>query len=369
MVISALDEVRLGEALALAQNSIGLSDPNPRVGCVIGTTDGAVLGTGFTQCPGGAHAEIMAFRDATSRGLDVRGATAWVTLEPCAHHGRTPPCCDAIINAGISRVVVASADPFPAVNGEGIQRLRCAGIEVDLAQNGIASAARELNIGFFSRVERGRPWVRIKLAMSLDGKSALANGHSKWITSAEARADGHSWRKRASVIVTGIGTVLADDPALDVREVSTARQPQRAVIDTMARLPCNAKILRDAASCIVFTSDEAETEVLRAVGVEVDVVARSEQGLNLAAVIERLGRRECNEVHVEAGPTLTSQFVQLGLADELLVYVAPRLFGGGRAAIALPELSALSDALDFKFIDCRHVGPDLRLLLRPAVEA
>jgi len=214
-----LDHERLQQARGLAEASFGLTEPNPRVGCVIGLDDGQVLAEGATQQAGGPHAEVMALRDAAARGARTHGATAWVTLEPCAHHGRTPPCCDALVEAGIARVVIGSPDPFPQVNGAGIKRLRAAGVRVDLADGAEREACRELNLGFFSRVERGRPWVRLKVAASVDGCTALLDGQSQWITGEAARRDGHAWRRRASAVLTGVGTVLADDPRLDVRLV------------------------------------------------------------------------------------------------------------------------------------------------------
>jgi diaminohydroxyphosphoribosylaminopyrimidine deaminase/5-amino-6-(5-phosphoribosylamino)uracil reductase len=230
--ISDTDRARLKEALALARGATGLSEPNPRVGCVIASPNGRTLASGFTQQAGGPHAEAAALADARASCADLRGATAWVSLEPCAHHGRTPPCCDALIDAGIARVVVAAVDPNPLVAGQGIARLRAAGITVDLADSDTARAARELNIGFFSRMQRGRPWVRMKIAASLDGRTALNNGASQWITGEAARTDGHGWRKRASALLTGIGTVLEDNPRLDVRLVPTPRQPLRVIVDS-----------------------------------------------------------------------------------------------------------------------------------------
>ncbi|MDE2454156.1 MAG: bifunctional diaminohydroxyphosphoribosylaminopyrimidine deaminase/5-amino-6-(5-phosphoribosylamino)uracil reductase RibD, partial [Burkholderiales bacterium] len=247
----SLDRERLVRALALAETSFGLCEPNPRVGCVIGRADGSVLGSGATQRAGEAHAEIVALRAAAAAGHDVRGATAWVTLEPCAHHGRTPPCCDALIAAGIARVVVAVADPFPAVDGRGIERLRAAGIEVAMADADLAAAAREVNIGFFSRMRRGRPWVRLKIAASLDGRTALANGVSQWITGPAARADGHAWRRRAGAVLSGIGTVLEDDPRLDVRLVPTALQPLRVVVDSRWQTPPAARVLAPPGAVLV----------------------------------------------------------------------------------------------------------------------
>jgi diaminohydroxyphosphoribosylaminopyrimidine deaminase/5-amino-6-(5-phosphoribosylamino)uracil reductase len=214
------------------------------VGCVLGRADGSVLGRGATQQAGGPHAEVMALRDAAAAGHSVQGATAWVTLEPCAHHGRTPPCCDALIAAGLARVVVAIGDPFAQVAGAGLARLRAAGIEVVMADADIAQAAREINIGFFSRIERGRPWVRMKIAASLDGRTALPNGVSQWITGEPARTDGHAWRRRAAAVLTGIGTVLEDDPRLDVRLVPTPAQPLRVVVDSRLETPPAARLLQ-----------------------------------------------------------------------------------------------------------------------------
>lgn len=268
--LSPLDALRLREALDLAEGVIGLTDPNPRVGCVLGTQDGRVLGRGATQEVGGPHAEVMALREAAANGHDVRGATAWVTLEPCAHHGRTPPCCDALIAAGIGRVVAAMQDPFPAVAGQGMARLRAAGVQVALAGGALAEAAREINIGFFSRVLRGRPWIRLKTACSLDGRTALPNGVSQWITGPAARADGHAWRRRASVVLTGIGTILSDDPGLDVRLVPTRKQPRRAVLDSRLRIPVDAAILQRPGTLVYTSSNDAERQMaLSAIGAEV----------------------------------------------------------------------------------------------------
>ena len=233
MTAPALDRERLLQALVLAEGAFGVTEPNPRVGCLVGSRDGTIFGSGATQKAGGPHAEVMALRQAVQQGHDLRGATVWVTLEPCAHQGRTPPCCDALIEARVGRVVVGARDPFPAVNGAGLQRLRAAGVTVDMADDDdIAAACRDVNIGFFSRMERGRPWVRLKIAASLDGKTALSNGQSQWITGPEARKDGHAWRRRASAVLTGIGTVLADNPRLDVRLVPTEAQPMRVILDS-----------------------------------------------------------------------------------------------------------------------------------------
>ena len=245
------------EALALAAHAVGLSDPNPRVGCVIVGADGRLAGRGHTQEAGGAHAEVMALRDAAARGVDVRGATVYVTLEPCSHHGRTPPCADALVAAGVGRVVIALRDPNPLVSGRGAARLEAAGIAVEWGGGGEES--RELNIGFVSRMERGRPWLRLKAAVSLDGRTALADGTSQWITGEAARADGHAWRKRASAVLTGVGTVREDDPRLDVRLVATARQPLRVVVDSRLETPPSARILAPPGSVLVYAAvDDAE---------------------------------------------------------------------------------------------------------------
>jgi diaminohydroxyphosphoribosylaminopyrimidine deaminase/5-amino-6-(5-phosphoribosylamino)uracil reductase len=332
----------LQRALSLAAQAVGLSDPNPRVGCVILAADGRELGAGHTQAAGQAHAEVMALRDAVARGHDVRGTTAVVTLEPCSHHGRTPPCCDALIAAGIARVVVAVEDPNPLVAGQGTARLRAAGIAVDLADGATADAARELNIGFFSRMQRGRPFVRLKSAVSLDGRTALPDGRSQWITGEAARTDGHAWRKRAGAVLTGIGTVLADDPRMDVRLVPTEKQPLRIVLDPQGRLPAAARILQPPGEARVIGSGRAD----------------------LPALLAELGRQGINELHVEAGPTLSGAFLDAGLVDELLVYQAPLLIGEGRPLAALSPLAGLGDAPRWRLVEATPVGQDLRLRLR-----
>ena len=367
MAQAELDRQRLTEALELALAAVGLSDPNPRVGCVIGNATGAVFGRGHTQQAGGPHAEVVALRDAAAAGLPVRGATAWVTLEPCAHHGRTPPCCDALIAAGLARVVVALADPFPQVAGEGIARLRAAGIQVDFAPPDIAEQAWALNIGFFSRVQRGRPWVRVKVASSLDGRTALDNGASQWITSPEARADGHAWRRRAGAVLTGIGTVLADDPRLDVRLVPTVRQPLRVVVDSALRTPPTAKLLDAPGSVCIATVDDGFPGApgLRARGVELLALPGPAAQVDLRALLARLAARGVNELHVEAGQGLTGALLRAGLADEVLAYVAPLLLGGGRGWVAWPELQTVGQGLRLRLQDVQRVGPDLRLQLAP----
>lgn len=365
MPLTPLDGDRLREALALAEQSIGLSDPNPRVGCIIRREDGTLLGRGYTQEAGGPHAEIVALRDAKSAGGDVRGATAWVTLEPCAHHGRTPPCCDALIAAGVARVVVAVGDPSPLVAGGGLARLRAAGIDVSMADEQLARAARELNVGFFSRIERGRPWVRMKVAISLDGRTALQNGVSQWITGEAARADGHAWRRRAGAILTGVGTVLADNPRLDVRLVPTRLQPLRVVLDSTLRMPTGARLLLPPGkSLIVGGKGEPERRAaLEAQGAEVLLLPDRAGRADIDALLVLLAAREVNEAHVEAGPTLNGALLAGGLVDELLVYQAPLLIGPGHTLATLPALTRLLDAPRFRIAEVAPCGGDLRLRL------
>jgi diaminohydroxyphosphoribosylaminopyrimidine deaminase/5-amino-6-(5-phosphoribosylamino)uracil reductase len=353
--------------LALAEQAVGLSDPNPRVGCVIVSADGRdILGQGHTQAAGGPHAEVMALRDAQARGHDVRGATVYVSLEPCAHHGRTPPCCDALVAAGVGRVEIALGDPNPLVNGQGTARIAAAGIAIGHAPEDIALRARELNIGFFSRMERGRPWVRMKIAASLDGRTALPNGTSQWITGAEARADGHAFRKRAGAVLTGIGTVLADDPSLDVRLLDAARQPLRAVVDARLDTPPTARLFESPSPVILFTAstDAARRAALAARGAELVDVPAPDGRIDLEAVLDALAARHVNEVHVEAGARLNGALLQTGRVDELLLYVAPTLLGAGRDMAALGPFDQLAQGLAFDFLDAQKVGADLRILAR-----
>ena len=354
---------------ALAARAVGLSDPNPRVGCVlIGAGGAGLLSEGHTQESGGPHAEVVALRVAREAGHDVRGATAYVTLEPCSHHGRTPPCCDALIEAGIAKVVVAIEDPNPLVAGKGIARLRAAGIEVEVVGGEWGNASRELNIGFFSRMIRGRPWVRMKIAASLDGRTALGDGASQWITGDAARADGHAWRKRAGAVLTGIGTVQGDDPRLDVRLVPTVLQPLRVVVDSKLEIAASARVLQPPGRALVYTasSDAARIAALASPQVEVARLPANAQGkTDLAAMLADLARREVNELHVEAGEKLNGSLLREGLVDELLLYVAPRLLGPGRGIAAIGPLASLAESLDFEFVDVERVGADLRLRLRP----
>lgn len=364
--MNALDTSRLQEALALAQQAIGLSDPNPRVGCVIGRPDGTVLARGFTQAAGQDHAEAAALRAARGAGVDVRGATAWVTLEPCAHHGRTPPCSEALVAAGLERVVIGVGDPNPLVAGRGAEQLRAAGVRVDWAEPELAEACRELNIGFHHRMRTGRPWVRMKIAASLDGRTALPDGTSQWITGEAARTDGHAWRRRAGAVLSGIGTVLEDDPRLDVRLVPCARQPLRVVVDSHLMTPVHARVLPPPGLVLVVAaSDEpAREQALRAAGAEVVHLPGAHGKVDLRALVGELGRRQINELHVEAGHKLNASLLREGLVDELLVYLAPTLLGDGREMAALGTLSTLSDARRWRFTDLARTGDDIRLMAR-----
>ena len=353
------------EALALAEQAIGLTEPNPRVGCVIVAADGRVIGRGHTQQAGGPHAEVMALRDAAARGQDLRGATVHVTLEPCSHHGRTPPCCDALIAAGVARVVVAIEDPNPLVAGHGTARLRAAGIAVETGPLGAAS--RELNIGFFSRMQRGRPWVRLKAAVSLDGRTALPNGASQWITAEPARIDGHRFRARAGAILTGVGTVLDDDPRLDVRHVPVANQPPRVIVDSRLDTPAGARILAPPGEVLLYAAqrDAAREAALAERGARIAFTPGANGKVDLAAMLADLGARGVNELHVEAGHKLNGSFVREGLVDEFLVYLAPKLLGVGRELALFGPFERVDDAPALRFESVTPIGGDLRILARP----
>ena len=369
----------LHQALALAAQALWLTSPNPRVGCVITAADGTVLGQGHTQRAGGPHAEIMALRDAAQRGHSVQGATAWVTLEPCAHHGRTGPCCDTLATAGIGRVVCALTDPNPQVAGQGMAKLAAAGVQTETLSpdDEVAVQARELNIGFFSRMERGLPWVRMKVAASLDGQTALQNGQSQWITGPEARADGHVWRARACAVLTGIGTVLEDDPLLNVRGVDTPRQPHLVVVDSKLDMPLNAKLLDtlgtgdQARQILIYTAADPldplladKRASLMARGAQVIDLPGPGGKVDLPALLRDLARREINELHVEAGYKLNGSLVCEGLVDEYLMYVAPQLIGPGQGMANLPALTQLNLSVKLAFHGVDRIGSDLRVLLR-----
>lgn len=369
--------MRTAEAAQQAAKSLKLSNPNPRVGCVITGPDDHLIGQGHTQQAGGPHAEVMALRDAQARGASVVGATAYVTLEPCSHHGRTPPCCDALIAAGIAKVVVATTDPNPLVAGRGLERLRAAGIEVELLppDSEVARASRELNIGFFSRMVRKTPWVRMKMASSLDGVTALPNGVSQWITGEAARTDGHAWRARACAVLTGIGTVLEDNPMLDVRLVGTPRQPHLVVVDSRLQTPPDARLFQPPAhglprQILIYTAsqDRERAAALQSRGATVvhmpGPAADSEAKVDLAAMLLDLGRREVNELHVEAGHKLNGSFLREGLVDECLLYLAPQLLGQGSGVAHFGPLERLSDGVPLAFQTVDRVGDDLRIVAR-----
>ena len=355
----------MDKALELAAQALFISSPNPRVGCVLVAPDGAILGQGFTQQAGGPHAEVMALRDASAQRNNVHGATAYVTLEPCAHQGRTGPCCDALATAGITKVVAALTDPNPLVTGAGFARLRAAGVEVEIGL--AAEQARELNIGFFSRMIRGTPWVRMKAASSLDGVTALQNGSSQWITSAQARADGHKWRARACTVLTGIGTVLHDNPSLNVREVSTIRQPRIVIVDSQLQTPPSAHVLKAPSGCLIYTvsKDIQKINVLQALGATIIEVANASGKVDLSKMLRDLADRGTNELHVEAGFKLNGSLIREQLVDELLLYMAPKLLGTGGLGIAnWGPLEELGQALPLTIQSVQNVGPDLRLVAR-----
>ena len=356
------------QALGLAAQALFLSSPNPRVGCVITTPDGRVLGEGFTQQAGGPHAEVVALRAAQAAGHDVRGATAYVTLEPCAHQGRTGPCCDALVAAGIGKVVAFLEDPNPLVAGQGFARLRAAGVAVEVGPG--AAAARELNIGFFSRMVRSTPWVRLKVAASLDGTTALHNGASQWITSPAARVDGHAWRARACAVLTGIGTVLQDDPVLNVREVATLRQPQLVVVDSGLQTPPNASLFIAGRACTIYAAGTMDTEfsarkaALEARGATVVHLPGAEGKVDLPAMLRDLAARGVNELHVEAGHKLNGSLLREGLVDEMLIYMAPMLLGPGLGLAQVGPFETLAQGLKLDFMSVEQLRPDLRIVAR-----
>ena len=357
----------MARALELARRGLYTTTPNPRVGCVI-VRDGTVVGEGWHERAGDAHAEILALHAA---GELASGATAYVTLEPCAHQGRTPPCGEALAGAGVLHVIAAMEDPNPLVAGKGFAILRAAGITVTSGL--MAHEAGELNIGFVSRMRRQRPWVRLKVAASLDGKTALMNGQSQWITGAEARRDGHAWRARACAVLTGIGTVKDDNPQLTVRDVVTTRQPLRVVVDSRLETPLDAKVL-GAGTLIAAAANHADrvdyerrAQALQAHGAEILVLPNANDKVELSDLMLELARRGVNELHVEAGYKLNGSLMNEGLVDELLVYLAPGVFGdSAHGMFNLPELKALSSHRKLNFVDVRQIGPDIRILARVA---
>lgn len=365
MNISLKDQDHHGfmtRALALARRGLYTATPNPRVGCVI-VRDGVVVGEGWHERAGEPHAEVYALRAA---GEHARGATVYVTLEPCSHEGRTPPCCEALIAAGVSRVIAAMQDPNPLVAGKGFAILRASNIAVESGL--MAHEATELNIGFVSRMARGRPWVRLKIAASLDGKTALLNGQSQWITSAEARRDGHAWRAQACAILTGIGTVIDDNPRLTVRDVETPRQPLRVVVDSRLQISPDAWVVGKGTLIAVAEDPGGAMQAMQALnekGAEIIVLPNAAGKVELSDLLLELGRRGVNELHVEAGFKLHGSLLHEGLVDELLVYLAPSVLGdAARGMFNLPALSSLPAQCALKFVDVRQIGPDIRILAR-----
>lgn len=352
----------MSRALELARHSMFITTPNPRVGCVI-VRDNLVLGEGWTQAAGGNHAEIEALQDARARGHDVHGATVYVSLEPCAHFGRTPPCTESLIEARVARVIAAMEDPNPLVGGKGLERLRAAGLDVRCGL--LESEARALNPGFVSRMTRGLPWVRMKVAASLDGKTALPSGASQWITGEAARADGHWWRARSCAILTGIGTVLADDPALTVRHVETPRQPIKVVVDSRFQIPESARLF-DGTPVLVAVAEPDARKAERLALKQAQVLTLPGPGgkVNLSQLMRELAARELNEIHVEAGFKLNGSLVREGCVDEILLYLAPKLIGAGEGMFNLPEIDALEDAMQLELEDVARVGEDVRVLAR-----
>ncbi|MBI2306827.1 MAG: bifunctional diaminohydroxyphosphoribosylaminopyrimidine deaminase/5-amino-6-(5-phosphoribosylamino)uracil reductase RibD [Rhodocyclales bacterium] len=362
-MFSAADHGYMARALQLAERGLYSTSPNPRVGCVL-VRDAVVVGEGWHQRAGEAHAEVRALQAAAADGMAVRGATAYVTLEPCNHHGRTPPCVDALLAAGVARVVAAMEDPNPLVAGQGLARLRAAGVET--ASGLLANEARELNIGFVSRMTRGRPWLRLKAAASLDGRTALASGESQWITGAEARCDGHRWRARACAILTGFGTVRDDDPQLNVRDIETPRQPWRVVIDSRLETPPTARLLDGGQVLVIGAEDHAaRADALRARGADVLILPNAAGKVDLSAALQALAQRGINEVHAEAGFRLNGSLLRENLVDELLLYLAPCLIGEAALGLFnLPALAALADKRQLQWRDVRPVGADLRIIAR-----
>jgi len=347
----------MARALQLARQGLYTTDPNPRVGCVL-VKDGEIIGEGWHQRAGLSHAEVEALNNAP----DAQGATAYVTLEPCSHFGRTPPCCDALINAGVSRVVVAMQDPNPLVAGQGLQKLRAAG--VDVVCGVLQEESQLLNQGFIKRMTQQRPWVRSKLAMSLDGRTAMASGESKWITSAQARADVQRLRAESSAILTGINTVLADDPALTARVDAEVVQPIRVVLDSRLAMPVDAQLVNGPGRTLILTSstDDAKKQALQQAGFEIYEIPEHQGRLDLRQVMAFLAEQQINEVLVEAGPTLNGALLAQNLVDEWVIYMAPCVLGDqGRGLFTLPDMNTMADKKNLNLVDVRQVGPDLKL--------
>ena len=360
---NAADHGFMAEALRLAEQGLYTTEPNPRVGCVV-VKDGQIVGRGFHKKAGEAHAEVLALQEA---GGDAKGATLYVTLEPCSHQGKTAPCADAVAAAGIKRVVAAMGDPNPKVAGHGFEKLKRAGVAV---VSGLMEAqAAALNPGFISRMTRGRPWVRSKLAVSLDGRTALATGQSKWISGEAAREDVHRWRARSSAVLTGIGTILADDPNFSVRLAGEWRQPLKVVVDTNLSTPPNAKLLQQNAEQVYFATavdDPEEQEAILNTGASIQVFPEKRGFMDLKAILESLIELECNEVLVEAGSGMNGALLEAGLLDEFIIYIVPCLMGDtARGMFSLPPLTSLEERRELQITDMRMLGNDLRLMLRP----
>lgn len=362
-------------ALTLAAQAMRITSPNPRVGCVIVDAQGQVLGLGHTQRAGGPHAEIMALQDAQAKGYSVKGATAYVTLEPCAHQGRTGPCCDAMVQAQLGKVVAAISDPNPAVSGKGFERLKAAGIDVQVGDG--AAQAVALNLGFLRRMTHQKPWVRMKIAASLDGQTALTNGKSQWITGPEARADGHAWRARACAVLTGIGTVLEDDPLLDLRLCKDLENPPRmphlVIVDSRLETPLHAKLFQHSGPSapnprqiwIYGAVDKAHKKAaLEAQGAHVTLLPNAQGKVDLPALLSDLARREVNEVHVEAGHKINGSLIREGCVDEFLVYLAPQMLGIGQGMALWGPLEDLSQGVTLTYSETQLIGKDLRVLAK-----
>lgn len=364
MAATGEDFAFMARALREAEKGLYTTTPNPRVGCLV-VRDGKVVGEGWHRLAGEPHAEVHALAAA---GALAHGATVYVTLEPCSHHGRTPPCVESLVAAKVGRVVAAMRDPNPLVAGAGFKRLREAGIPVESGV--LEEAAAELNIGFVSRMQRGRPWIRLKIAAGLDGKTALENGVSQWITGPAARRDAHHWRARSCALLTGIGTLSEDDPRLTVREVHTERQPLKVVVDSRLRIRPHARILREGRVLVATaTDDAARLREIEAAGAEILLLPNKEGKVDLARLAQALGESAINEVTVEAGVNLNSALYRAGLVDELIVYYAPVLLGAqGRGMVELDGLDRLEDAPRLDIRDLRRFGADMRIIMRPAAD-
>lgn len=360
---TAADRQYMTRALGLARLGLFSTTPNPRVGCVI-VKDDQIVGEGWHRRAGEPHAEALALAEAGERARD---ATVYVTLEPCAHMGRMPPCADLLVEAGVARVIAAMEDPNPLVNGKGLARLRAAAVDVRCGLMG--QEAAELNVGFVSRMTRQRPWMRVKLAASLDARSALSDGRSKWITGERARSDGHRWRARACAVLTGIGTVKADNPAMTVREIETSRQPVRVLIDSRLDVNPAAELVRQPGAIVFHALEDGPAArdriaMLGDVGCELVSLPDANGKVDLAAVCRELAGRHFNEIHVEAGFKLNGSLFRAGCVDELLVYLAPCLLGGGAPMFDLPEVGDLDSRHPLEWIDTELLGSDLRLRAR-----